>query len=197
MKFEAIIWDFDGVVSKPDGETWSKHIETLLGISVMEFEQIHLKPQWQTVLAGDVHFVDLLQSVLPELDFKGAPEEFLYHWFEWGLNIDDHLIEIIQHLSASGTLSYLGTNQDLPKLQYLSNMDVLKENFVHIFASCTLGALKPAPAFFNAIQASLDINASDKLLLVDDKLRSAESARALGWQAIHYQSIESLQGIVS
>jgi len=60
-----------------------------------------------------------------------------------------------------------------------------------VFLSCELGALKPAPEAFKAVEARLDVPA-DAILFIDDTLANVEQARTMGWDGVAFISNDQL-----
>lgn len=64
--------------------------------------------------------------------------------------------------------------------------------FDRLFFSCELGCLKPAPAFYQKIQAELG-HPGEAILFWDDSLANVMAARQMGWQAELYTDFAAYQ----
>jgi putative hydrolase of the HAD superfamily len=64
------------------------------------------------------------------------------------------------------------------------------------YYSAALGSRKPHRAFFEAIQAQIDVPPSD-LLLVDDSKDNVAAAISAGWSAVHWTPAKRLTDIIA
>ena len=62
-----------------------------------------------------------------------------------------------------------------------------------LFLSADLGVQKPAPEAFATVQARLGVPASD-ILFIDDTAANVDQARAMGWEAVAFDSNSQLFG---
>lgn len=60
-----------------------------------------------------------------------------------------------------------------------------------VFLSSEIGALKPDPRAFTAVEQGLALP-PDQILFIDDTYRNVLAARDRGWTAVHYRDPESL-----
>jgi len=58
--------------------------------------------------------------------------------------------------------------------------------FDAIYISCELGLEKPDPDIYRSVEKDLGAKPGGYILM-DDKIKNVEGARAAGWQAIHYR----------
>lgn len=197
---QAVVWDFDGVINDnvtPEGFLWSKFLEADLGVNVIDLQTHLFGKNWQSILLGKESLLDRLADVLPRIGFKDAPESFVDYWFEQDLNIDERLISVVQRLAAKGIPSFLGTNQEALRCRQLKSLPMLRENFEGVYASSDLGAVKPNHSFFNRIQADIRIDDPAQIVFFDDSPDNVSAARALGWQAIHYDAFDSIEPVLN
>ncbi len=68
----------------------------------------------------------------------------------------------------------------------------MKDLFDDIFYSAQLGVLKHRAGFFATINAQLDISPTERPLFFDDSERVVTAARAAGWDAHIFDTVEDL-----
>ena len=66
--------------------------------------------------------------------------------------------------------------------------------FETMFFSSELGAKKPNPGTYRAVERALGLAAA-AITFVDDGAANVEGAHRAGWCAIHYQSLSDLSGL--
>jgi putative hydrolase of the HAD superfamily len=89
---------------------------------------------------------------------------------------------MIASLRASGHGCYLASNQEAYRATYMSETLRYRTVFDGEFYSCTIGYVKPAPAYFRAILDATALRA-EETLFIDDLATNVEAARAMGLRA--------------
>ncbi len=195
--FAAVVWDFDGVINDnalPDGFLWQQTLEQDLGVKVSDMREQLFATDWLKIAIGEESLKARVEEILPSTGFTGSTDDFLKYWFDKDLNIDQALIGIVHNLTSSGIPSYLATNQELLRSRHLRQQSVLTHHFQQIFVSAELGVAKPDPAFFRMVGSAIGDLTAEEILFIDDRLENVEAAMEVGWQGIHYRSIDDLKG---
>jgi len=116
--------------------------------------------------------------------------------FQQENQITQEVVDCARTLRGRGHRCVLGTNQEKYRAAYLWDHMKLSERFDGIFPSCDLGAAKPLPEYFAAIQKRLGKPASC-FLLIDDTEKNVIAAQAVGWDAIHFKGIEDVDAVLN
>ncbi len=201
-----IFFDVDGVIidgwhSKPElRRPWDATIEQNLGVGREAFEQAFFKPPQRgaeslmsACVRGKGDLKETLAELLPALGYRGSVDGFVEYWFVKDSNINQDVLEIVTRLKRSEEVElFLATGQEHHRAAYLWNDLGLKDLFNDIFYSARLGIPKHRTEFFATINAQLDISPSERPLFFDDSERIVTAARAAGWDAHIFDTVEDL-----
>ncbi len=142
---------------------------------------------------GEGDLKETLAELLPALGYRGSVDGFVEYWFVKDSNINQDVLEIVKRLRQCEEVElYLATGQEHHRAAYLWNDLGLKYLFHDIFYSARLGVPKHQAGFFTKINAQLDISPSERPLLFDDSERVVTTARAAGWDAHIFDTVEDL-----
>lgn len=180
--------DVDGVLvdGRPeDGRPWHTALEEDLGFSYDALHQAFFAPYWEPILLGRTGLIDPLTAALQTIAPHVSASEFLRYWFEKDSRIVTPLLPELAFLRSAGIAVYLATNQEHLRASYLMETLGLADHVDGIFYSAHVGAKKPDPAFFAAVESTLGVR-GDELLLIDDSRANVDGALEAGWQALHW-----------
>ncbi|MBN1581433.1 MAG: HAD family phosphatase [Anaerolineae bacterium] len=187
----ALIFDYGGVISKPQNPENIKRMLELVNQDYDDFMRVYtgLRPQFDSgQLSSDAYWT----IVLEHLGIEATPaaisrlnHEDMASWTQ----INESMIRFLQQHRAS-----------IPKLAIISNMTwdtllFMREHFQwldlfdHLIFSCQLGIVKPDRAIYEACLDALAIPA-DECLFVDDSVANVRGAQAAGMAAIHFQTFD-------
>jgi putative hydrolase of the HAD superfamily len=183
MPIRALMVDVDGVVVvQPEPEGWAANLERDLGVSKAKVQQAFFAPHFDEIVTGRAALRDRLAPVLAEIAPGVSCEVFIAYWFGNDAHLDDSLLAQIDALRAKGLRAELATVQEHERAAYLWTTLSLKDHFDAIHYAAELGATKPSPAFFQAIEARSGCSGAD-IFFIDDKAANIDAARALDWHA--------------
>jgi putative hydrolase of the HAD superfamily len=191
----ALFFDVDGVVvhgfhSRPKhARRWDQFLADDLGIDPDVFQEKFIKPIYiPYVLTRQKSLVNALEEVLPELGYTGSPMNIIGYWMGRDTQLNLPLMEIIKKLRATGKVrTYIATNQEDVRAYHLWCNLGLQHLFDDIFYAARLGAAKPDPKFFAAIEARLGPQ-DEKPLMFDDYTSVVEAADAVGWEGVLFDT---------
>ena len=201
-----IFFDVDGVIidgwhAEPERrKPWDATIEQDLGVGREAFQRAFFgSPQrgaeslMSACVRGEGDLKEILSGLLPTLGYRGSGDAFVEYWFAKDSNVNQDVLEIVKRLGQCEEVElYLATGQEHYRAAYLWNDLGLKDLFDGIFYSARLGVPKHQAGFFAKINAKLDISPSERPLFFDDSDRVVTAARAAGWDAYIFDTVEDL-----
>lgn len=184
-KNQIFCWDVDGVLIKYDPrhpeKDWRK---ALIDENLLEqWECFQRSPQWHVCLR-DCHAdtVSMLRDFLETRGWDGSRAGFMVEsWLTGNTETNREALTLLKTIRAMGYPTVIISNQDGLRAAWLDRWLAdhgLKD--VHRFISCRIGAEKPNPAFFQAIQVTMGC-APSQLYLFDDKEENVVAALSKGW----------------
>lgn len=189
MKYKALLLDFDGVLS-PEG-TFSDIYSQKYGIDI-DVMLPFFKRMGATVTIGKGDLKEMLSEVKDTWKWESSVDDLLSFWLESDTDIDNDLKELALEFKTKGASLYLTTDQEKYKGEFIWKERGLKEWMDGKFISFEVGFTKNSPEFFEHIISTLQIHPSE-ILFVDDSISKVESARSVGIEAVHYESISDLK----
>jgi putative hydrolase of the HAD superfamily len=172
--------DVDGVVIRPRSGGWAVDIERDLGISLAVLQTYFFEPHWRDLSLGRAALHERLAPVLAEHAPHLKSQTLVDYWFAKDALLDEALLADLAVLRAGGVAIHLATVQEHERARYLWDTLRFRDRFDALHYAADLGAAKPDPAFYAAIEARTGL-AGANLLLLDDRLDNVEAARASGW----------------
>lgn len=177
---KAVVFDADGVIVSP--KSWfTVPAEKIYGIPKAAFlEFIH--GDFKRCTTGELELLEVLPTYLARWGVNISPQEFVAAWVKHEHHTDEKLLRQIQSIRQAGIPCYLGTNQERNRAAYMKKDMGLEAVLDGVFISSELGTRKPDEAFYQKVQAILELPAQD-ILFWDDAPANVEAARACGWEA--------------
>jgi putative hydrolase of the HAD superfamily len=193
----AVFFDVDGVLvhgyhARPELQRhWDANLLNDLGIDPERFRNEFIFDIFiKKVVIGEMSLVDALDRRLPSLGYRGSPMVFVNYWLSRDSDLNRPLLEVVRKLSARKDLKlYIATNQDHMRALWLWQTLELGDLFEDIFYSARAGVRKPEKGFFDFIDQRIGPQAEPPLFF-DDTPKVIEGARAHGWEAILFDTIE-------
>ena len=193
----AVFFDVDGVLvhgyhARPDlTRRWNENLLADLGVDPDRFNNEFIFDIFiKKVVVGEMAIIDALERRLPGLGYKGSPMVFLHYWLSHDSTLNTGLVEVVRKLKARADLKlYIATNQDHTRAQWLWQAMGLGELFEDIFYSARAGVRKPEKGFFDFIEQRIGPQ-SEPPLFFDDTPKVIDGARAHGWEAVLFNTVE-------
>ena len=197
----AVIFDVDGVLvhgyhARPElTRRWNENLLADLGVDPDRFTQEFIFDIFiKKVVIGEMAMIDALERRLPALGYKGSPMAFLHYWLTHDAVLNHDLIQLIRILKANADIRlFIATNQDHTRALWLWEMLGLSDIFEDIFYSARVGIRKPERGFFDFVAARIGLQ-SEPPLFFDDTPKVIDGARAYGWEAVQFDTIEDFTG---
>jgi putative hydrolase of the HAD superfamily len=188
MKFKNIVFDADGVICT--GGMFTEHLEREHGIKSVQLDSF-FKENFPFCILGQKDLRSEIAPILNGIGWTYDVDRFLDFWFRSESVVDARVLGVVASLRTRGVRCFLGTNQEQNRLAYMRRNMEFDQVFDHVFASCELGAAKPASDYFTRVAEKISSRAED-ILLIDDSIKNVEGARSVGWNAIHYKHFDDL-----
>ncbi|MBI1172735.1 HAD-IA family hydrolase [bacterium] len=183
---KLVAWDFDGVLNKGyQGGffLWQESFEADLGVSAEVFTEFMFgSNQFDAVLTGKRDLLHLLSEWTRAHAPALQPEAVLDYWLAKDAHPDP---QVLGWLDACGLPGVIATNNEAHRARYIWETMGFQTRLQKIFASGPLGVKKPAPGFFEAIEAWSG-HAPHDIMLIDDAEKNIRAAAARGWQTFHF-----------
>jgi putative hydrolase of the HAD superfamily len=202
-----IFFDVDGVLidgwhAKPERrKRWDATLEQDLGIDLKAFQQkFFASPsgKFPSVMhgcvGGEYDLKEALAAVLPSVGYDGPVDAFVCYWFEKDSSVNRDVLDAVKRLAQNPQVElYVLTGQEHYRAAYLWNELGFKEHFKDILYSAKLRYLKNTPEFFNRVNAMLGIAPPERPLFFDDQEQVVKLARAAGWDACVFDTVDDLR----
>lgn len=138
---------------------------------------------------GQMTTEDFVQGAVQELGL--AREQFIDLWNDIFIE-RDYMLPFVRELCAQGYILGICSNTNELHMEYLEKVNPCFAEAQHIIYSYRVGALKPDPAIYRAVEAATGQPAAEHLFL-DDLPENVAGARAAGWDAICFETPEQAQ----
>ncbi len=200
MNKDILIFDVDGVLihgyhAKPELQVpWDLTLEEDCGIDRVQFRETFIFGTFvKDVITGRRPLLEALDETLPRLGYKGDASTFVQYWLEKDSCVNIELLNHIKKIKEEGNAWLLiATNQEHMRASYIMQTLGFELYFDEIFYSAKIGIAKPAAAFFEEINKSLDKYGTSTPVMFDDTPSVVSAARNAGWEAHEYSSINDL-----
>ena len=182
-RFDAILFDADGVMQTVDEEWWFA-MTALIGEGADEDRVKGFLGDVMTAelpsLAGQLPFLEPLREVLERWQVAMPAEDVLTMWQH--IDVDPVMVDAVQELRATGVRCALTTNQHPERAAYMRENLGYADVFDVLFYSCDLGVAKPDPAYFRTAVERLG-TLPGRTLLLDDNADNIAGAKEAGLAA--------------
>ncbi|WP_010584283.1 HAD-IA family hydrolase [Schlesneria paludicola] len=179
-----LIFDVDGVLVYP-AMRFRDYLNNTHGISP-EMTAPFFHGRFRDCVTGRSDLRNELEVNLTRWGWPGTAETFIETWMHVDSTPDPTLLELVGSLRRQGFKCHVASVQERNRANYLRDIVGFKYAFDETFFSCDVGAAKPDPAFYQAVQQRLG-KLPNQLMLIDDSPACIEAARRMGWQTFHYQ----------
>lgn len=188
---KSVVFDFGGVLAKPDEEAVISYLATFFGVSEEEIRDLHVQ-ELQWIRVSDKEF-EIWQKYANSLN-RSLPPDWREAYQKVKMDAVRELPEIGQILKDLRSRGY--------SLMMLSNfepwMDPLldqlgyRETFDTLYLSYKTDLEKPSPEAYNQVLEDLQL-AGKEVLFIDDQSKNVDAAQELEINSIHFTSAEQLR----
>jgi 2-haloacid dehalogenase len=190
MTIKAVVFDFGGVLIDWNREYLYKQLipddteRRWFLDNVCKMEWVVQQDGGQTIEDGTAELV----ALYPE--HEALIRAFYARWPEMVSGVMEEGVALVDRLDAAGVPLFGLTNWSAQTFPYAwERFDVLRK-FREIVVSGRVGLVKPDPRIFGLMRAEIERHLPgvqpDELVFIDDNLKNAQAATALGWHGVHY-----------
>jgi HAD superfamily hydrolase (TIGR01509 family) len=101
----------------------------------------------------------------------------------------DPMVELHAQLRRAGVPTYILSNTNELAVAHIRRTFPFFSNFDGYILSHEVGAMKPQPAIYEALERLAGVSGSE-ILYIDDRLENVEAGKARDWQIIHHHDPE-------
>src|SRR5688572_21719094 len=193
MQIRAAIFDFGNVLVQWDARNLYKRFFPDLRAVDSFLEEIHFT-EWNAKQDAGRSFHDGVAELSKQFpQYADLIQAYDIHWEESLVESFEETIEIARQLKQNGLNLYILTNSSAEKFPIAKQKyPFLEELFEDIIVSGEHKLLKPDPAIYHLTLNRIQRNANE-CIFIDDSLPNIETARELGFHAIHFHSPAQLR----
>jgi putative hydrolase of the HAD superfamily len=188
----AVLFDLDGVVVHPWG--FRDELAREHGITP-DMTAGFFKGPFLECLEGRVDLLDALAPFLTGWGWGGDASSFVDRWLAADDTPNDDVIAVVRAVRQGGLPCFAAAKQERVRARYLEREMGFATLFDGLFFSCDLGVMKPRPEFYTTVASRLALSPAE-LLFFDDTPENVAAARAAGWRAELFTSVDQLRADV-
>lgn len=189
--FDIVLFDADGVVIAPRKKFFTDRLVDEYGVPIdesMKFVKDLLIPS----MTGKVDLRNTFPPLLKEWGIDVTIDEIFKFWWSGESDINQRVLHLVDELRHNGFKTYLATDQEKYRAQYLMEQLELGNHFDGTFFSCNMGFQKHDEEFWKILLESLKIDPA-KILYWDDDQKNVDRAAAVGIVSKLYSDFEEFE----
>jgi epoxide hydrolase-like predicted phosphatase len=192
----AVIWDFGGVLVRTEDPAPRRTWEERFGLPRGGLEQLVFRSEIARAAAlGEVDDDDVWHWVRDQLGVPESEQDALARGFYGGDTLDEDLIAFIRALRPARRTGLL-SNAYRSLRPALTDRFPIADAFDAIVVSAEEGVMKPDPRIYTIALRRLGIEPGEAVF-IDDFEENCEGARAVGMQAVRFESSTQAMGAVA
>lgn len=185
----AIVFDLGNVLIDLDNDFYGKGWPAGINSADLASFKQWTKEEgiWLKYEKGQISSEAFVASLSSRLQL--SPKQVKDYWNRILLGIQSKRFDLLDALKARFPLYVLSNTNDI-HIEWVRNHvvelgvpDFESRFFEQIFYSYKVGAVKPEPAIYAAVEAGVKLSPK-QLLFIDDRPENIEAALARGWQAV-------------
>ncbi len=187
---KVILFDCDGPIIRHT-KYFSQRLKEEKGIVAdTEDQDSFFNNEFLLCEKGQADLKEEMRKRLKTWGWTGTVEELMEYWFAGEAEVDTEMAEYIKELRNKGIKTYLSTNNEKYRVDYLWNIVGLKNILDGKMPSSELGHLKPDLDFWAQIYKRLSNISKEEVLVLDDAQSAISSAKKFGFNAEFYENFE-------
>jgi putative hydrolase of the HAD superfamily len=192
-KIKAVILDYGEVLCYPPTADEMKRMASLFGVEAGPFRKLWDRDRLGYD-RGDLTPQAYWDSLAEQAGIRLTTEQVaqLRRWdVEMWAHDNPVMVQWLRQLRSSGIKTALLSNMPHEMIAHVRQTFNWLDQFDHLTFSADINLIKPDAAIYEQSLRGLGVAASEALF-VDDKEHNVQGARAVGMQAIRFQSVEQL-----
>lgn len=190
MKYQVVLFDADGVLIK-SARQFSDRLQADYGIRPEKLQPF-FTGVFRECSRGKADLKDELAKVVGEWGWQGGVDELLTFWFTEGTQIDESVADFVRELRARGVRTYMTTDQERYRGEYLRDLLGHGVLFDDVFFSAAIGVAKKEPGFFAYVDNVIKTDRAS-VLFVDDDKKNVEAAKQFGYDSFWFKDLDELK----
>jgi len=189
-RIEAVLFDWGGVLIDNPAPGLMSYCAGALGVSVADYTRAHnaLGEEFQK---GSISEAAFWRRVCERLGCPPPRQASLWgEAFRAVYSPREEVFALARRLRQRGYRTSLLSNTEAPAMEFF--LELRYDAFDATTFSCAEGVFKPERAIYEVAAGKLQA-ASNKCVLIDDRLDFIEGARAAGMQGIVYESFDQVK----
>ena len=190
MSIKALIWDLEGVLLLTNEGSIPASVAKCLDAP---YEAVHAVFHGEfndRTAIGEFQHIDFWHHLLDTVGLSRSHVSKLWAHLEEDLFIDPDLLELIRHSRAVYKTALVSNYSEVLR-PMLENRWRVDGAFDEIIISHEVGLIKPMPEMFDLVLGRLGCQPHEAVL-IDDRIRNIEGARAHGMHAVLFESKEQM-----
>lgn len=191
-EIEYLFFDLGNVILPFDHEIAAARIaDAITAPPAQVTEWIFASGLQQSFESGEISQQEFCNR-FSELSDTNLSPGFLLHSISDIFSLNRKLIPLIAQLKAVNFPIGILSNTCVSHWEFaLLKFPILKHLFSDFVLSYEIGSMKPEALIYERALAVAAVDPK-RCIFVDDRLENVEGARAMGWEAVVYQSVEQL-----
>lgn len=181
MKYQAIVFDYAGVVAGDTASKFDDGISKIIGVSVKEYKKVYYRHN-DLHNTGKISWEELWKRVLVDLDKTDYLEEVI-NFVKKPKNLNINVISLIKKLKQKGYKVVLLSNYSKEGGRRMRHVLHLDKIFDLMLISGETGLAKPHPSAFFDLIKKINVLPSD-IIFIDDSPKNIKTAKDLGINTI-------------
>ncbi len=191
---KTILFDVDGVIIKEREKYFSQKLVEDLGMPLDTAAiQRFFQNEFLLCETGKADLLQELEKQLPKWGYKGTVQELTDFWFSGEAELIPEVVESIKQLRTQGVRCYISTNNEKYRVNYLLDTVGLEQFLDGVFASATVGFMKPQQEFWSEIHKELGFPEKNSVLVWDNQKHMSDSATEFGFIGEFYKDFSGYE----
>ncbi|MEY4766085.1 MAG: hypothetical protein RI907_2758 [Pseudomonadota bacterium] len=200
---QAVVFDFGGVLFRWQPKVLIQQVlphlarndDEALALASQVFQSFQPGSDWAEFDRGALPWDDVRDRIVARTGLAADDVHALMAAIPPHLEAVADTVAWLEALAALGTRLYFLSNMPAPYAEHLQREHAFLSHFLDGVFSCDVGQIKPNDDIFHTAQRQFGIDPA-QTLFIDDNHHNIAAARALGWQAMWFESAGQCQQAV-
>ncbi len=182
---KAVVFDLGKVLLEFDFGIAARTLAPASAVTAEEFQRaLDQSPLLHDYESGRIDSRRFYEGVVSRTGYRGAEPEFRASFADIFSEIGP-MVELHAQLRAGGVPAFVFSNTNEIAVTHIRARFAFFRDFDGHVLSYEVGAMKPLPEIYAAVEAATG-HGGDSLLFIDDRAENVAAAVARGWQGLHH-----------